>query len=77
MVKELVDQRKGIEHKILSCIESDIIAVKIAAENMVECATDIKGQGYSCFMQSRETFMETVEKLHDHILRSLNIDTHH
>lgn len=67
-VKELIDQKKGIDCKILGCIESDIIALKIAAENMVECATNIKGQGYISFIQSREAFMETVEKLHESIL---------
>jgi len=72
IVKELVDQKRSIDDRILGCIESDIVAVKVAAENMAECATDIKGQGYACFMQSRESFMETVEKLHEHILRSLN-----
>lgn len=77
MVTELIDQRKSINDKILGCLESDIVAVKIAAESMAECATDIKGQGYASFMQSREAFMDTVEKLHEHIIRSLNISTHH
>lgn len=67
-VQELIDQKKNINCKILGCIENDIVALKIAAENMVECATNIKGQGYVSFIQSRETFMEIVEKLHESII---------
>jgi len=30
---------------------------------MAECATNIKGQGYSAFINSRENFLEKIDRI--------------
>jgi hypothetical protein len=48
---------------------------------MTECATNIRGQGFSVFLQSRESFMQEIMELHDRLDTccgpvSINKDTH-
>lgn len=76
---ELVQKRQNVNCDIIDCIKDQITNIKLSAENMIECATNIKGQGYSLFMQSREDFLEKIDSLKEQIDVSADINscTHH
>lgn len=63
MLQQLIKERQELNCSILSILEAEVTAIKIAADNMAECATNIKGQGYSMFIRSREDLMEKIDKL--------------
>ena len=62
-LKELLVKRETLQGEIVTCLEDELSDIKSAADNMVECATNMKGQGYSSFIASREEFLGKVEKL--------------
>ena len=79
ILKNLVQQRHNINCDIIECLQDDIRNIKILAETMVECATNIKGQGYSTFISAREDFLSSIDSLYQQIEDSAGINncTHH
>jgi hypothetical protein len=76
-ISELIQQRQNINSNICKCLISQLADIKVSAENMCECATDIRGQGYSTFLQSREDFICKINDLQQQLQMSANINTSH
>ena len=79
MLDELLQQKEVINLAILKSLEERVLSIRTAAENMVECATNIKGQGYITFIQSRDDFLNRVEHLQEELTKSsdaMNINKH-
>jgi hypothetical protein len=74
-LQELVQQRANLNCAILQELQDDIRNIKLLGENMVECATNIKGQGYSSFMAARETFISKIDDLHSQLEDCLIINS--
>lgn len=79
LLNELVQKRQDLSCDILKCLHEEVLSIKLSAEDMLECATNIKGQGYSMFIKSRETFLAKIDSLQDQITASMHINTcaHH
>lgn len=71
---ELLKQRQVLQCSILKELDDEVVGIKVAAEYMVECATNIKGQGYSNFMSAREDFITKIDKLHDQLGVSIDLN---
>jgi hypothetical protein len=78
-LNDLVQQRQELTCAILNCLQEQITSIKISAEEMVECATNIKGQGYSMFINARESFLDKIDSLQKQLENSavINTCTHH
>lgn len=61
-IRDLMQQRSEILTKMAQQVHSDVGELARKAEHMAECATDIRGQGYSCFIAAREEFFTTLDK---------------
>ena len=72
---DLVQARHNIQCNILQELNNEVIAIKVAAEDMIECATNIKGQGYSNFINSREVFLSKIDELHNQIVSCIDINS--
>ena len=79
LLKDLIQKRQSITCDIIQCIQDQVTGIKVSAEHMIECATNIKGQGYSTFMSSREEFLSKIEGLSEQLRDSaiINTCTHH
>lgn len=73
-LQELVQKRQDICCDIINCLQEQITNIKVSAEEMIECATNIKGQGYSMFMRSREQFLEQIDALQRQVSLSGDIN---
>lgn len=58
---ELIEKRQNLNRDIFKCLLDDVSEIRCLAENMSECATDIKGQGFSTFIQARESFLYKID----------------
>lgn len=63
ILTELLQKRRDLNSSIVGCLRDDIIDIRVTAEHMVECATNIRGHGYSEFIHTREEFIEKIDKL--------------
>jgi hypothetical protein len=66
-MKSLIRQKEEIDKNILMYLEEEVLNIKLSAEDMVECATNMRGQGYTTFLVSRERFIKNVDKLSSEI----------
>lgn len=64
-VSELKEKQLQLQKDMLKQIREDSLLVKRLADNMAECATNIHGQGYSAFLDARETFLSELDKLYE------------
>ena len=62
-IESLKKQRDGINEQILAHMKQDASLLKVLADNMAECATNIQGQGYGSFVIARETFLSEVDRI--------------
>jgi hypothetical protein len=60
---ELKQQRDEIRNKVLSKLNDDKILLRVLADNMAEAATHIRGQGYTNFLNARETFLFEIDRI--------------
>lgn len=74
-LQELIQQRQDVQCSIYKCLDDEVTAIKLAAEEMIECATNIKGQGYSLFIRSRQDFLDKIDQLHQQIEASASINS--
>ena len=61
-LQELINKRYDIHLQLIEQMKLDTTMLAVKAENMAECATNIKGQGYSSFMAARDDFMKYLEE---------------
>lgn len=62
-LKQLLNNRQVIEQNIAVCMRQELTSIKVDAENLVECAINMRGQGYSTFITAREDFLNRLETL--------------
>lgn len=74
-LETLVNERNIAYRKICEYVSEQIGLVMMSGEHMAECATNIKGQGYSQFISSREAFLDQARSLQKEI-DTLNMSTH-
>lgn len=67
MIHSFIEQKNQLNQNIKQLLRDEIVDVKLSAEEMVECATNLSGQGYSCFMLARENFLEKIDKLQEDV----------
>jgi len=60
VLRNNIDQ---INEQLTVQMKEDLMNLKIMADEMIECATNIKGQGYCSFMASRERFFSSLEEM--------------
>lgn len=63
MIGDLLKQKNVLNRDIMKCLDEELSNLKQSADNMAECATNMRGQGYQTFIQSREDFIEKVKNL--------------
>lgn len=66
-LKELMQRRAELLNQLASQIYEDTTELILKAECMAECATNIKGQGYTAFISAREDFLHSVENFRKEI----------
>ena len=59
-IKELIQRQNEFLNELHLQMCEDLKTIVSLAENMTECATNIKGQGYQSFIKSREEFIGSV-----------------
>ena len=64
-MQQLMADQKAFTQRLCEQMKKDHTTVKQLAEDMAECATNIRGQGYSAFMDARNRFLTQIEKMHD------------
>lgn len=64
---QLMNKRLITQQEICTYLQDSLYRIKILADNMAECATDIKGQGYTSFVSARSEFIDLVDRLHDEL----------
>ena len=57
-LQDLLNQRYSIHMQLVKQLREDTDLLATKAETMAECATNIKGQGYSSFMTARDDFIK-------------------
>lgn len=62
-ISELKQQRDNINNSLLKKLLEDKILIRTLADNMAEAATNIQGQGYSVFLNSREIFLSEIDRM--------------
>jgi hypothetical protein len=70
----LVQARQNITCDIIDILKSEVTNIKVCAEDMIECATNIKGQGYTAFIHSREEFLDKINSLYSQLELSADIN---
>ena len=76
-LQEMIQKRQDITCDILKCLQKEVTEIKVSAEYMIECATNIKGQGYSTFISSRQDFLDRIDNLSSELLESSNSTCKH
>lgn len=74
-LQQMVQQRQDLNCDILSELKNAVVEIKMTAEDMIECATNIKGQGYSMFIRSRENFLDKIDMLQQQLETCLSINS--
>lgn len=64
-LQELMKKRYDIHNQLVLQVHKDTDELAQMAENMAECATNIKGQGYISFIQARDNFMKQLNKFRE------------
>ena len=64
MINDLIEQKKKINEQIVKKMYEDTELLKRLADDMAEAATSIQGQGYSRFIETRNLFFNTINKMH-------------
>ena len=59
-LQNLIKQRSDILNNMILQLDRDTADLAVKAENMAECATNIKGQGYCSFITAREEFLNAL-----------------
>lgn len=77
LLLDLVKQRQDLQCSILKELNNEVLTIKLAADYMVECATNIKGQGYSSFINAREEFLSRIDALQQQITASIDLNCGH
>lgn len=62
-MESLKTQQDQIKRHLISKITNDISMIKNLADDMAESATNIQGQGYLMFVQSREKFLSELDRV--------------
>ena len=73
MLSNLFEQKQILNRAILKSLQDEVVSIRLAAENMAECATNIKGQGYLSFINSREEFLNKVDHLQQELTKNANV----
>lgn len=71
-LQELIQQKDNLNYNMLNYLIEQITSIQISAENMTECATNIKGQGYISFIDSRNLFLSKIDNIKDEIRSIIN-----
>ena len=61
-IETLTKQHKELNRQLSEEIDRDTQRLKEMADDMAECATNIKGHGYSAFITAREQFNTELER---------------
>jgi superoxide dismutase len=67
MITTLIEKRNDVSNDLHHCIVEQFDMVKQSAENMAECATNIRGHGYTVFIESREDFLRKIDSLQQYL----------
>jgi hypothetical protein len=71
---ELIQARQNITCDIIKYMRNEITNIKVCADEMIECATNIQGQGYSTFIRTREEFLDKIDALKQQLELSADIN---
>lgn len=63
-IRELRKRKDEITISFLSQLKADSNLVKTLGDNMAEAATNMQGQGYANFVNSRELFISELNRMH-------------
>ena len=66
-MQDLIQKKQELSTDIHLFLGKEFSNIKRAADTMVECATNIHGQGYSVFITSREDFFSRIDTLQKYI----------
>lgn len=72
-IEEFRELQKQVGRQYVNQITKDISSIRQQAECMVENATNIQGQGYSAFIESRDIFMKNLDQIEKDYLTIFNI----
>lgn len=72
---ELVEKKHALNSEIMNHLIDQVFNIKEAAEYMSECATDMRGQGYSVFLQARENFLQKINEFQVQLGAKYKINT--
>jgi Na+/phosphate symporter len=61
-LQTLMQKRRDLNNDILNSLQQEVLEIKESAENMIECATNITGQGYPTFISARKDFLKKLDK---------------
>jgi hypothetical protein len=73
MLDNLLEQKLSLNRAIVRSLREEVLSIKLAAENMAECATNIKGQGYLTFINSRENFLSKIDLFEKELTKNADI----
>lgn len=63
----MLKKRYDLNCMILKTLNEQLLIIKVLAEDMIEKATNIRGQGYPLFINSRDTFFDKIDSLEKQI----------
>ena len=72
MLSNLFEQKQILNLAILKSLLDEVVCIRLAAEDMVECATNIKGQGYTSFINSREEFLKKIDHFEKELTKNVD-----
>jgi hypothetical protein len=66
-LNQMLNARQQLNADIVNCLAEEVSQIRALADHMSECATNIKGQGYSTFVQARDDFMSKIDKFQEQL----------
>lgn len=72
---QLKKEQMKINNGFIEQIRGDTIVLRTLADNMAECATNIRGQGYTTFLSSRDTFLKSLDNMLKDYVSYLSVDS--
>lgn len=67
MTTNLLQKLNTLNGELHDYVMLEFINIKICAENMAECATNMKGHGYAVFMAARNEFFAKIDALQKYL----------
>lgn len=62
-MKDFLDKQNEMRHEMIRKLHNDSLILKQYAEAMTEAATSMTGAGYVTFIESRQRFYDSVNKI--------------